>query len=690
MLEKIDDALFAQAEKAESNMVQTLYFDAMRELRIIRKDIEEDFVSQFSAGFEQGIARQTRDDGGFKLNWDDDSGPGLIDKDDMEEDLAIANMVNKIRGNCGQSLFALDKRIGFLLADPDLERWENPLSPDAICNAFKQAAKRIETGLEIRLVIFKLFDQHVIGYLDTIYKEVNQRLVKMGVMPEIKATIRRTANPAAGAPATAGGTISGSGLSDLSGGHTPAGIPPSSVSGATGVSGEGYEVPAQPMINALTFLQQGNLPPLPSGADSGLLNVELTDLASGQVNVLHGIRKSELAGDLGKTSDMAIGMVAMLFDYILDDKNVPGAMRALIGRLQIPVLKVALLDQEFFSRKSHPARQLLNRLAATAVAWDEQLGTADPLYLKIESIVQTILDRFEDETSLFATLLDDLDSFLRRDEEQAKIRAERSAKVMEGQERLELAKTTTSEEIESRINNQQNLDFVRSFVTTHWKNLLFITCARQGKDSEAWKQAVATMDDLIWSVKPKQTAQERQRLVSMQPGLLQRLREGMQRLSIPATERDDFVAKLVRAHGRTTVNKADVTIQQIATTPTENPKEKKLQTTTHRASTGKTKPKNRQPISETEDRFTAMVDLLKTGSWMEFRGSDGKAKRAKLSWISSLTDTYLFTDRQGLKAGHYGRQELARLLRGARARILNDAPLMDRAVSTVLKEFQAN
>ena len=204
MMEKIDDALFARAEKAESNMVQTRYFDAMRELRIIRQDIEDDFIAGFNARFNQGVPRPGQGNQSFNLNFEGDSALGLVDKDDMEEDLAITNMVIKTRGTCTQSLYSLDKRIGFLIRDPDLERWQNPLGPEAVCDAFRTAAKRIETGLEIRLVIFKLFDQHVICYMDELYKEINQLLIKLGVLPEIRATVRRSNHPPA-TPAGAGG-----------------------------------------------------------------------------------------------------------------------------------------------------------------------------------------------------------------------------------------------------------------------------------------------------------------------------------------------------------------------------------------------------------------------------------------------------------------------------------------------------
>jgi hypothetical protein len=693
MMEKVDDALFARAEKAENNMSQTQYFDAMRELRIIRRDIEEDFIARFHEQFNQGVPRASQFSTGFSLNWEDDdaSDLGLVDKNDMEEDLAVSNMVNKTRGNCKQSLYSLDKRIGLLLNDPDLERWLNPLGPEAICEAFHQATRLIETGLEIRLVIFKLFDQHVISNIGDLYKELNQYLARMGVLPEIKTTLRKSSGPRNGAQTAptamenqpAGGTADRVSSMSVSG--------PAVDSGSAGYSlaaGDGQAVSGQSPIHALTFLQQGELP-------QGELAVESADLTSGQVNILHGIKQSSLMRDIGKGGDMTIDIVAMLFDYILDDKNIPDSMRALIGRLQIPLLKIALLDREFFSRKSHPARQLLNRLAATAVGWDEQQGDKDPLYLMVQSIVQTIVEEFDEDVSLFEILLNDLETFLHKEEKQASVRAERSAKVMEGQERLEVAKTSTLEEIAPHVNDQQNLDFIRDFLSTHWKNLLVVTCARQGKDSEAWKQAVTTMDELIWSVKPKFTREDRQQLVAMQSKLLNNLREGMERLGMPSTERDDFIAKLVHAHGRTAVNNEDAT--ETVETPADSNTDKNRavsdavespEVSVEAGAEKKAEQADTGTLVEIDDAHTERARQLATGDWMEFQSSDGKAKRAKLSWISPITNTYLFTDRQGLKAGNFSLQELAHLLRCARANVLDAAPLMDRAVSTVFKEYQ--
>jgi hypothetical protein len=407
------------------------------------------------------------------------------------------------------------------------------------------------------------------------------------------------------------------------------------------------------------------------------------------VNILRNIRDTSIIQNLGKSGSMTLDIVVMLFDYILADRNIPDSLRALIGRLQIPLLKVALLDNNFFSRKSHPARRLLNRLASTAVGWDESQGTDDPLYTKIESIVQTILDEFEDDLGLFERLLADLDDFLAREDEQAEIRAERSAKVLEGTERVAIAESTTMEEIQPRIEADLNLDFVREFVATHWKNLLFICCARNGKESEEWKQTVQTMDELIWSVKPKPTPADRQRLVAIQPQLLEKLRHGMQRLSIPPTERDDFIARLVRAHGRTAINAPDTEEPVHAEKPAP---EKHIPVEEQPDRTESGPPVQDKPETESaraiNDAFTARARQLKAGTWMEFRGDDGQRLRAKLSWVSPITGTCLFTDRKGLKTGNYTIEELAHLLRSARARLLNAAPLMDRAVRNALKEYE--
>jgi hypothetical protein len=105
-------------------------------------------------------------------------------------------------------------------------------------------------------------------------------------------------------------------------------------------------------------------------------------------------------------------MVAMLFECMLDDRNLPDSLKALIGRLQIPLVKVAVLDKSFFSRSSHPARRLLNEIANAAMGW----GTCDDherdsLYVRIDQVVQRLLNDFVDDPAIFSELLADFLAF---------------------------------------------------------------------------------------------------------------------------------------------------------------------------------------------------------------------------------------------------------------------------------------
>ena len=94
---------------------------------------------------------------------------------------------------------------------------------------------------------------------------------------------------------------------------------------------------------------------------------------------------------LNQVDQDVIDVIGMLFDFILDDRNVPDAMKALLGRLQIPMLKVAVLDRSFFGNKQHPARRLLNTLARAAMGWvDDGDRSPKSLYGRIETAVSRI------------------------------------------------------------------------------------------------------------------------------------------------------------------------------------------------------------------------------------------------------------------------------------------------------------
>ena len=77
---------------------------------------------------------------------------------------------------------------------------------------------------------------------------------------------------------------------------------------------------------------------------------------------------------LGRMDEDTLDLVFLLFEHVLRGNDIPEALKSLIGRLQVPFLKVALQDKSVFDDKHHPARRLLNHLAEAAMGWERRSG----------------------------------------------------------------------------------------------------------------------------------------------------------------------------------------------------------------------------------------------------------------------------------------------------------------------------
>ena len=477
------------------------------------------------------------------------------------------------------------------------------------------------------------------------------------------------------------------------------GMPPGLLlGGQAGVGMSARNGGAAGFVQTLTQLQQGNSE-LVAG---GIGNLSNMDVMSGSVNVIRNIQSSGMVGNVGTADSMIIDVVAMLFDYILDDANVPPAMKALIGRLQIPMLKVGMLDKSFFSRKAHPARKLLNKLAEAAVGWNGEHDQA--LYKKVESVVQRVLVEFENDVSLFGALLEDFEDFLTKEQQKAEHLEAQSARMVQGKERLRATKQRVRIEVERRCKGSVP-KFVRQFLVSYWQNLLLVTAIKEGDESISWKRNLTTMDNLVWSLQPKTTTMERDRLVKLLPSLLRLLREGMALVSMREEDFESFLEQLADAHAaivNTVSSETEVSelavvddpLAEVESIDVEPVHEDAILTTAtiHRlVATGDIDVEEvtladdaaaEQAVAD--DEFVERVRALRQGMWVEFSQEDGNALRAKLTWVSPVTGAYLFTNRQGLKACDKTLQGLATELRRGSARVLDDAPLFDRAVSSVI------
>ncbi len=728
MMGKVDDALFELAEKAESNAVQSLYFDAMREVRLKRASMEIGFKAQLIEGFNREIRKESDSVESAPTISPRMEELDLVEHDALEETLAVSNMVSKIAISCKEELGLLNRRIGYLLNDPELARAKNPIGPEVVCNAFREACGDVESGIKVKLIIMKLFDRYVATEeMQALYRDINKVLIEKGVLPELRHEVKRTgatrsrASGNAAAMGAEAGQAVAQNISDedvlatlqqlmqrgipggMSGG-LPSGI---MLSGGIGASAGGAAGGNPGFMNTLTLLQQGNSELVAGGVG----NLSNADLMSGAVNVIRNIQSSGIVSNVGAVDGMVIDVVAMLFDYILDDENIPPAMQALIGRLQIPMLKVAMLDKSFFSRKSHPARKLLNVLAEASVGWNAEQDQA--LYKQVDGVVKRVLVEFENNVALFAELLGDFEQYLAKEREKAELHEEQSARMVQGKERLREAKQRVRIEVERRCHSTLP-KFARQFLVSYWQNLLLVTLIKEGAESIAWKRSLTTMDNLVWSLQPKISLAERDRLVKLLPSLLRTLREGMVLISMREDDFQSFLEQLSSCHASivnvvprdidaandagqmlSAVDDPLADIADASSVETIEPVEEDRAVTTatlHRlVEDGAIDVEeitlavtDEAPQELVDDAFMEQVRALKQGAWVEFTQNDGSSLRAKLTWISPVTGVYLFTNRQGLKACDRTLPGLAADLRRGSARVLDAAPVFERAVSNMI------
>ena len=750
MLGKAVDEFFLLSETNTGFEMRNLYMEAMTLARDKRAILESGFKQQFLLSF----AKETRKDknASFSASNSLESDFSLVDPDELEESLAAINIANNIHGTCAEALFGIEKRIGVLLHDPELSNHNNPIGPEVIGAAFMEALKDWNCDVKVKLLLVRLFNKYMPDQLKDMYQEINQHLVEKGVLPKIRVGMKKQASsaPASGMTLPAGGIVAGQPVAGgnelfatlqqlLTLGSGGMGISQPGITGgfAGGVAGNGGAIgsnsggiagtPVQigsGVLEALNKLQHGQIEGFVSNGGA----LDAAAFTGGRTNVLREIKSSSVANTLGHVDSMTLDIVAMLFDYILDDRNIPDAIKALIGRLQIPMLKVAMMDKTFFSQKSHPARKFLDTLAGAAIGWDEAEGHQGGLYRLVDSLVQKVLNEFEDEVGIFVEVGDELEQFLAVEKHQADELTGRSAQVIHHQEREEIAKIMAHDEVRRRIHAQHLPEVIRNFLTGYWKPLLTSAYIQTGEDGVRWNNAIDTMDNLVWSVTSKPAPEDRKKLVSLLPGLLKRLQDGMETTGMPEAERNAFFSTLVRCHadavksGLQTATaeaaaaeefnaseldlpddfaldlssdtEAHMDFEEIAlpATPLE-PDFNLLQEISNIADEHAVNKMNEltlsddtwQESSEVEgDDYTTMVSRLKRGTWIEFSQADGTCTRAKLAWVSPMKGLYLFTNRLGERAVSITPSGLEMKFRNGQAEIINDDNLVDRAVSSLL------
>jgi len=573
MLDKMDGTLSALIFETQDRDLRTTYLETRDKALEQRQTIAEQFRAHYLREFKVRSNRVKKigqsfsdfDSSSLELN--------LVGEDDLNETLKLNDMATKLRQYCDEELAALDQRVGVLLGDANLEAEDNPFSPQAICDAFKHTCRNVDTNVKVRMVLLKLFDDHVLDDIRPVYKAVNALLVQNSILPKIRFGVSRGKEgskvpPAAGAHAADSIASDGpdffSVLQDLlasnvkamtrpgatgGAGASAAGIPGfPPIAGTPGLAGaDGAPVvvlQGAELMNLLTRVQHGDVTAVADGGSQ--LGASAGD--PGTANVLRELKVTSVGTGMNQLDSMTLDIVAMLFDQLFDDPKIPIAVKGFIGRMQIPMLKVAIADKEFFSKKTHPARRLLDTLGEISSRLPADFNVSNPLYGRLEAIIQDLMNNFQDNIEIFDVVRERLAILLDEEDRRAEEETRSAAKRIELEESLAASKTMAEFEVKTRVQVGKLPRPVIEFLVHQWVKPLLIVHVRRGQRSDAWKNSLATMDLLIWSVEAKHTPEERSKLATVVPDLLKRLTAGLKIADVEDAIRERFFSDLKKLH----------------------------------------------------------------------------------------------------------------------------------------------
>jgi hypothetical protein len=662
---------------------------------------------------------------------------------DQEKQTALVAATAFLQRITRRELDALDLRVEALLREEARRDVDNPYGPPYILDAIGVSARAVYPNPRIWRAFMERVVADLTPAANKVYITLNRFLADHGVLPEIKAELRarsefrpvddkdliptfsqmlREGGPAlpANVEVPELGAAGGKSVFDFEGAVARAellgAIVPSAMlpnaGGAEGVQALSADLLAKglselgdqapqtrrqeggddafgaidplmalgtstPLFNTLGHWQRIDLPAelakssaMPAG----------TAMAAVPLNLIPHIRAA-VAGQISNPTDrITMDVIALLFDYIFRDPSIPDAMRRIFSRLQVPVLKAALLDRTFFSDRKHAARRLLDHLADAAIG-----ATQNPDYeLAFEQHATAVVERvcrdFEIDLGVFATA--DLELAVFIDEERKATEVAVKPDVAQALA-TEASEADRAEVLTLTRDKLAGLDLpfeIRGFVETVWTDYLTKLRRDHGPESPEMAAVVKTLDDLLWSIVAKERTGQKARLSKMIPGLVLGLRKGCTVVGAPPEKSKAFLDALYPLHVAAikpppapAVPGTAAPAEDLAARDTELPKGI-----------------DRGRPAITPRNVHDFVSEMAVGTWLVFRQAGAEPINARLTWVSPRRTRYIFTTRSRKQALMFSPEELAWELAAQRASLLLEpVPLFDRAVSAALDTLAA-
>lgn len=663
---RLIDALLAQSQQSADNKQTNFCFHASTLLKnngaALAKALQQELelvLRRENDAVEHGFQREMAKNEG-ELS--------LVPYEEMDSKVMLGTVARPFEQKYADQLTALNIRLAFLLERNAIPTSRNPYRPEVLITALYSAWQQFDTGSENHSLILPFLQPELVFDFAPVYQALNESLMGRGILPgsvdayRIKKTDKPDGNRAGGnlsggqlkqqlqqwlepesVAGFGGGGFGGNGTGSAFGGN-----------GGGGFAAPGFAPNPAQLRGFLNELQQR------IAAASSAANVN-DSKPPHNVVYLQKIKQMAPKGSLSPVDEKAIDLLTKIFETVFIDHAIPQEIKSLVGLLQVPVLNEALQDKDFFYQESHPARRLIELLTQMSLEWEKGPSQQDPLFQVLKQNVALLQKKSSAEKNLFADVVQELEKKLQEEQlvtEQAI--AEPIAQALKQEKTIQAAKTAKNE-VAMRIGTGEVVAFVETFLEDKWVSVLTIAYSVQDEKPEVVKNAVKTMDDLIWSVKPKITAEERKEFIAKLPSLLAMLNKWLNVIKWNDADRLQFFAELAETHAsivRAPLELSPERQMQIAMEVAQKAAERRL-----------ARQANVQPEPEIDESVTT-VENLQRGMWLDFLGGDGTHRKVKLAWISPMRSLYIFSSHGRKESFSLSNEQLAESFRSQQVQVL--------------------
>lgn len=415
------------------------------------------------------------------------------------------------------------------------------------------------------------------------------------------------------------------------------------------------------------------------------VNINTDEFKRALLNAMAQISNSTVPKSVNQIDGRTIDFVEMIFGAFLRDHNISDAVKSLLLRLQIPVIKTALIDNKFFYEPNHVARNVLDTIAHLGIGIEDRENT---VYQTMSLIIDQVLNNFDQNIASFQNTLKSL-SRLRKIENEKQAENEKQTRhhILK-----EHARQMVLTELQYHVKGKKLPTPIQPLVLKLWSTVMYRRFLKHGDNSSQWHEALNVLKVIIKTTQPPKTMDDwfalknyHETLVSTIGELLQetgqskevifnatrtlsRTYEALLSESAFSDMKDDDYTSLADAMSQSSALSSMQNLQQ----PSDQPSAVEIK---------------KQIASK---KIESLPESVKPGVWFEiFNGEDTPVRRLKLSVIIRETAQLVFVDRVGKKVIEKDAIVFAEEIANNRSRILADHSIFDHALGQVINSLVA-